>query len=426
MTLKTATAIVIANMIGTGVFTSLGFQVLGIQSGFSLLMLWIIGGIIALAGALSYGELAAMFPRSGGEYNYLSKIYHPILGFLSGWISISVGFSAPVAAAAVALGTYVNSVYPNVNGTILAVSIVILTTLLHAWDLKKGAQFQNISTLAKVILIALFIIAGFILIDTPQNLSFLPQKKESDSLFSSAFAISLIYVSYAYSGWNASAYLAGEIENPKKNVPRSLFIGTLIVMVIYALLNFIFLYTVPISELAGQVEIGYLAADKIFGESLGKIMGLFIAAILVSSISSMIIAGPRVTQVIGEDIKLLSFFAKKTKKGVPAIAIIFQSIISIIFILSAQFDVIIRYIGFTLSLFTFLTVLGVFVMRIREPKKERSYKVWGYPITPLIFLSLSLWTIIYLIKDKPEESLYGFATVFIGFIIWLIDKALKK
>lgn len=424
---RTASFIVIANMIGAGVFTSLGFQIGGgIESVFPLLMLWLVGGVIALCGALCYGELAAMMPRSGGEYHYLSEIYHPAVGFLSGWVSMTVGFAAPVALAAVALGKYTQSVFPSIDATILAVVVVLLLTFIHAYDIKAGSIFQNISTTVKLGLIIFFILCGIFLIDTPQPIQVLPLTGDISLIFSSSFAVSLVYVSYAYSGWNASAYLAGEIDNPKRNVPRSLFLGTLVVMVCYILLNFVFLYTVPMGDLKNQLEVGYISANAIFGLYFGGLMGMMIALLLVSSISSMIFAGPRVTQVMGEDIPLLNFLSKKNAKGLPVIAILWQAVISIILILSSSFESILQYVGFTLNLFTFMTVLGVIVLRIQKPQVERPYRAWAYPITPLIFLALTAWTIYFLLIDKPVQSLAGLATVLIGLIVYFLDQSTNK
>jgi basic amino acid/polyamine antiporter, APA family len=415
----TATSIVIANMIGTGVFTSLGFQVLGTHSIFALLLLWVVGGIVALCGALSYGELAAAMPRSGGEYHYLSKIYHPIVGFLSGWVSVTVGFAAPVALAAMALGQYSNKVYGSLDPVFVACGVVVALTLLHSTDLRAGSRFQNVFTLLKVLLIIVFIACGFML-GTGQPIDVMPVEQTKSDLLSSSFWVSLVYVSYAYSGWNASAYMAGEIENPQRNLPRSLFRGTLGVMGLYVLLNFIFLYLVPTGELAGQVEIGYLAADKLFGETGGRIMGGVIAFLLISSVSSMILAGPRVAQAMGEDIPLLRTLAFKTKKGIPVYAILLQSMITIVLILTSSFEKVLAYVGFTLSLFTFLTVLGLFILRITKPGMDRPYRTWGYPVTPIIFLALTGWTMFFVFREKPVESLFGLGTVAAGLAVYFI------
>ncbi|HKC67030.1 MAG TPA: amino acid permease, partial [Bacteroidia bacterium] len=254
---NTAVAIVVANMIGTGVFTSIGFQVLGIQSAFAIVLLWVIGGVMALCGALVYGEVGAAFPQSGGEYNYLSKLYHPVVGFLSGWVSSTVGFAAPVALASMALGKYVNSVFAGINPTAIALIVVLIITAIHATNIKTGAAFQRYATALKIAFVSLFIILGFVFAEPKHIISFLPDSHSATDIFANAaFAISLFWVSYSYSGWNAAAYITGEIENPQRNLPRSLLVGTLIVSVLYVLLNMLFLYSTPVDDLKGQIEIG--------------------------------------------------------------------------------------------------------------------------------------------------------------------------
>lgn len=472
-------AIVVANMVGAGVFTSIGFQAAGFKFAtakgaefapyFPILMLWLVGGIVALCGALSYGELAAMFPRSGGEYNYLSKIYHPSFGFLSGWVSATVGFSAPVALACMALGKYVESVLPGVNGTVVAIGVLLLITAVHSYDVKTGSLFQRVSTVVKVILIVGFIFGGFFITPSPEKISIIPKEGDWTMIFGSAFAINLAFVSFSYSGWNASAYLSNEIVNPKRNVPRSLLLGTLAVTVAYILLNYIFLYTVPVGELAAKqmadfntpLEVGYLSADKIFGTAIGKTMGLMIALLLISSISAMIFAGPRVTQVMGEDLPLLKKLAIRNKKGIPVLAISLQSTISLILILTASFNTVLFYIAFTLDIFTFSTVLGIFVMRSRRGKIRArisqikallqdnnlsnedqrvleteliekqgivapTYSTWGYPVTPFIFLMATGWTMYYLLTQRTQGSLIALATVALGLIIYFIDKSNRQ
>ncbi|MCW3077044.1 MAG: amino acid permease [Bacteroidetes bacterium] len=416
---NTAVAIVIANMIGTGVFTSLGFQVLGIESGFALLALWIVGGILALCGALTYGEISSAFPQSGGEYNYLSKLYHPAIGFISGWVSVSVGFAAPIAAAAVALGQYVTKIYPHVNATVLSLTVIGVITIVHSVNLKAGSLFQRVFTIVKVVCIVMFI--GFGLFHVPDHtVNFSPGAGAWKDIFSSGFAVSLIYVTYAYSGWNAATYISGEIENSKKNLPRALITGTLVVMVIYTALNFVFLYSVPIPELKGVLEVGYLSANKIFGVQVGQFMSLVIALLLVSTISAMVLAGPRVMQSMGNDIKGLRFFAISNKNKVPYVAIIFQSAIAVTLVLTSSFQSLITYVGFTLNLFTFLTVLGIFILRYKFKHVETSYKTILYPLTPIVFLLIILYILIHIMIDKPVESLFGLGTVLLGLVFYFI------
>lgn len=416
---NTAVSIVIANMIGTGVFTSLGFQVLGIESGFALIMLWVVGGILALCGALTYGEIGAAFPESGGEYNYLSKLYHPAVGFISGWVSVTVGFAAPIAAAAVALGQYVSKVYPTVNAVVLALSIIAIITLIHSINLKAGSLFQRIFTIVKVVCIIMFV--GFGLFHVPQHtVNFSADKTAWSDIFSKGFAISLIYVTYAYSGWNAASYISGEMKDAKRNLPKALFVGTLIVMVIYTLLNYVFLYSVPIPELKGVLEVGYLSANKIFGVQVGQFMSLVIAILLISTISAMVLAGPRVMKSMGRDIKGLRFFAISNKNNVPYVAIIFQSVIAIVLVLTSSFQSLITYVGFTLNLFTFLTVAGIFILRFKHKHIVTSYKTFLYPVTPLLFLSIILFILFYIMIEKPVESLYGLGTVVLGLLVYFI------
>jgi basic amino acid/polyamine antiporter, APA family len=416
---STAVSVVIANMIGTGVFTSLGFQVLGISSVFSILALWILGGIIALCGALCYGEIGSAFPESGGEYNYLTHLYHPALGFLSGWVSVTVGFAAPIAAAAVALSGYVTKIYLWLNPLILSFSVISIITVIHSINLKAGSLFQRTFTWIKVICIIMFI--GFGLFYIPEHtISVLPGQDAWKDVFSTAFAGSLIYVTYAYSGWNAAAYISGEIKNVKRNLPKALFLGTLAVMVIYTVLNYVFLYTVPISELKGVLEVGYLSAGKIFGTQVGQFMSLVIAVLLISTISAMILAGPRVIQSMGSHIQGLSFFAKANKNNVPYVAIIFQSLIALVLVATSSFESLITYVSFTLNLFTFLTVMGVFVLRIKFKHIPTPYKTPLYPVTPIIFLSIILWVLINIVKEKPIESLCGLLTVIAGLILFFV------
>lgn len=418
---NTAVAVVIANMIGTGVFTSLGFQVLGIESGFAILMLWIVGGVLALCGALTYGEIGSAFPESGGEYNYLSKLYHPSIGFASGWVSVTVGFAAPIAAASMALAQYVNKIYSQIDPLSLAILVIVIITSIHSVNLKAGSLFQRVFTIVKVVCIVMFV--GFGLFHVPEHsTSFSISDSAWKDIFSTTFAGSLIYVTYAYSGWNAASYISGEISNVKKNLPKALFVGTLVVMIIYTLLNYVFLYSVPISELKGVVEVGYLSANKIFGVQLGQFMSLVIALLLVSTISAMVLAGPRVMQSMGNDIKGLKFFAISNKNNVPYVAIIFQSVIAIILVVTSSFQSLITYVGFTLNLFTFLTVFGVFILRYKHKHVETSYKTFLYPVTPVLFLLIVLWILINIMIDKPQESLYGLLTVALGLIVYLITK----
>jgi APA family basic amino acid/polyamine antiporter len=413
----TASSIVIANIIGTGIFTSLGFQLADIQSGFPLLMLWIIGGITALCGALCYGELSAALPRSGGEYHFLSQIYHPALGFMAGFISATVGFAAPIALAAMAFGKYFVGVFGVGSPVFLSFVVVWVVTLFHLRNLQIGSAFQNLWTIVKLLLIAALIVAGF-LIQPKQGVTFLPQSGDAAWIFSGAFAVALVYVMYSYSGWNASSYIIGEVKEPEKNVPRSLLAGTLIVIAAYVLLNAIFLATTPQAEMRGQLEVGLIAGKHIFGANGGRVAGAVICLGLVSAISSMTWIGPRVSMSMGEDHWLLRLLGRKNLHGIPTNAIVLQLLIVNVLLLTRSFESVVQYTQFSLLLCSLFTVLGVIVLRVTRPELVRPYRVWAYPLPPILFGVITLWMMFYLLRWKTIESLAGLATALAGLLLY--------
>lgn len=402
--LVTASAFVIANMIGTGIFASLGYLLLGTTNFISILLLWFFGGVIALCGALVYGELGAAMPRSGGEYHYLREIYHPVLGFMSGWASLIVGFAAPIALACMAFSTYLHRVIPIVPPTLTALIVLTVITSIHAYDVRAGGVIQRYFTFFKILVIIILIICGFWLPDQCQEVSASVAGFSMNEIFSAGFAVSLIWVYYAYSGWNASAYMANEIKNPQRTIPRSLFISTILVMVLYILLNAAFMLSTPVEAMKGQLEVALIASQHILGESPGNMMGLLIALLLLSGISSMVFLGPRVSQVMGEDTYILHQLSKRSEKGTPYVAIWVQYVISFLLIITDSFILVTKYTGITLSFFAMLTVAGVFVHRKRFPNAERPYKAWGYPVTPCVFIALILWSIVYLVYEDYKDT----------------------
>ncbi|MGM0650562.1 MAG: APC family permease [Bacteroidota bacterium] len=426
--LTAAMSVVIANMIGTGVFTSLGFQVTNITDGFSLLVLWALGGILALFGAFSYGELGATLPRSGGEYNFLTRIYHPLPGFLAGWVSITIGFAAPIAAASLALADYSLGMLGIVQASeltskLIAGAMVLLIGIVHLSNIRAIGRFQTFFTFFKLILIVALIIAGFFLVDT-QQISFMPKAGSLNNMVSMPFAAGLVWVMLAYSGWNAAAYIVEDIRKPGKNLPRSLFIGTLIVMMLYVLLNAVFLYATPISELAGKKDIGHVAARYIFGQAGSAVASGMIAFALISTISSMIWAAPRVSAAIGEDMRIFRFLSKKNRHGIPYKAVIFQIILIFPMIWFVSFENLIEFTSVLLSMFSFMAVLGVFILRWKKPQLKRPYKAWGYPVTPAIFLIITGWMIIYFLMLKPQILLAILASLAGGSLFYFISRRL--
>jgi basic amino acid/polyamine antiporter, APA family len=413
----TASSIVIANIIGTGIFTSLGFQLADIQSGFPLLMLWIIGGIAALCGALCYGELSAALPRSGGEYHFLSQIYHPALGFMAGVVSATVGFAAPVALAAMAFGKYFVGVFGFGSPVLLSFVVVWIVTAFHLKTLRVGSAFQNLSTLIKLLLIGALIAAG-LFVEPKQPISFLPVHGDAMLVFGAPFAVALVFVMYSYSGWNAAVYITGEIKHPEKNVPRSLLVGTGIVVAIYVLLNAIFLATTPVQELKGQLEVALIAGGHIFGLNGGKVAGAVICLGLISAISSMTWIGPRVSMSMGEDHWLLRLLGRKNPHGIPSNAIVLQLLAVNLLLFTRSFESVVQYTQFSLLLCSLFTVIGVIVLRATRPEIARPYRVWAYPLPPIIFAVITLWMMFYLLLSKPIESLAGLATALVGLLLY--------
>lgn len=421
ISLLTATAIVVADMIGVGVFTSLGFQLQGITSGFSLLMLWIVGGGVALCGVFCYGELSALFPRSSGEYNFLTQIYHPAIGFLAGWLSATVGFAAPVALAAMAFGEYGKAIIPGTPPLALGLGVVWAVSLVTLLGIRHSSAFQMAWTVLKVALIVGFLVAGVLVAD-PQPISFAPTPADRTAVFSSSFAISLVFVMYAYSGWNAATYITGEMHDPKRSLPRSLLLGTSIVIALYVALNALFLYTTPIDQLVGQIDVAVVAGRHIFGELGGRVVGALICIGLVSSISAMMWIGPRVTTTMGEDIPMLRIFAYRSQSGAPTVAIVFQLLVATVMLLTQSFEAVLDFIQFSLLTCSFLAVLGVIILRITRPDLPRAYRAWGYPATPLIFLSVTGFMMYYLVTQRPLQSLIGIVIMASGLGVYFLSR----
>jgi len=434
--LLSGATIMIANMVGVGVYTSLGYQLLGISSTLAVVLLWAVGGLVALCGALTYAELAVVFPRSGGEYNFLSRIYHPAVGFLSGWVSITVGFAAPMAASAMAFGEYFQNIAENGNQKLLAAGVIVAITAINLLSFSVGKKFQASVTIMNIALILCFIIFGFLFSDS-SHFHLTATSTDFGACFSQSFAVSLIYVSFAYSGWNSITYIVEDVEAPQKNLPRILFLGTFIVLLLYVGLNFIFLYSTPKEQflislpdggMGAQVKIALIAAKNIFHQNGIPFIVLILSIGFIASVNSMMIIGPRVSKVVGNDIRLLGFLSKDVYKDVPVISTLLQAGIALLMILTSSFDEIITYIGFTLSIFTSLTVLGVFIIRIKKLNIPGQYKTLGFPVTPVIFIGLELWMVFNVITDRQKliPSLVTFGIILLGLIIYFANSYFYK
>jgi APA family basic amino acid/polyamine antiporter len=362
-----------------------------------------------------------MFPRSSGEYNFLSRAYHPAFGFVAGWISATVGFAAPVALAAMAFGEYGKSVIPGAPPLALALAAVWFVSLVQLTGIRHSGSFQLVATVLKVLLITGFLIAGFV-IGTPQPVSFAPHLSDIGHFTSAPFAIGLVFVMYSFSGWNAATYIIGEMHDAEKNLPRAMLAGTLIVLVLYVALNAVFLYAAPIDKLSGQLDVARIAGGYIFGETGGRIVGAMICVGLISSISAMMWIGPRVMMTMGEDIRALKLFARKTGQGAPINAILFQLAVATLMLFTRSFEAVLDFIQFSLAFCSFFAVLGVIKMRITHPRLPRPYRTWGYPVTPVVFLSVTLFMMYYLVVNRPLQSLAGFAMMSAGLLIYYASR----
>jgi APA family basic amino acid/polyamine antiporter len=440
--LFSATILVIANMVGTGIFTTSGFIITELGNPQTMLLCWLIGGIFALSGALCYGELGAMFPKAGGEYVFLRESFSKGVAFLSGWISLIVGFSAPIAAAAIAFATYLLRLLPvpaagftfKIFGmniltispvTVSAVCIIIIISTVHYHSISLGTKVQNVLTLFKISLLVLFITAGFFWGQGSAN-HFEPPFIAS-MIFQDKFAVVLIFVSFAYSGWNAAAYLGGEIIRPGRNIPLALLAGTFFVMCLYLMLNVVYIYALPATEMQGVLEVGAVSAIALFGKNIGQYFTGAIALGLLSVLSAMIMAGPRVYYAMAKDGVFFELFAKVNGlHRTPAYAVVFQAAVAIIMVFTATFDKLLLYIGFTLSLFATLTVIGMIKLRFTQPAIQREYRTIGYPLTPLLFILGNLWIIYFSIISRPATAITSFGTIGVGLIVYYCFQRRKK
>ncbi len=429
MGLFSATALVVANMVGTGIFMTSGLIMGQVGTPANLLLCWLVGGVFAFCGALCYAELGAAFPRAGGEYVFLRESFGPGAGFLSGWISLVVGFSAPIAAAAVAFAVYLLRVFridPETLGTlawspetVLAIAVIAFFSLIHYHSLVFGSRVQNALTLFKIGVILLFIAAGFLFGNGSWSHFF--AGTEEGILLDEKFAVSLIFVSFAYSGWNAAAYLGGEIKRPERNLPLALLVGTGIVVCLYLLLNVLYVYALSPEKMAGVMEVGGECAQALFGAGIGRLFSGAIALGILSVISAMIMAGPRVYYAMGRDEVFFGLFGRVTRgRRTPGRAIALQAGIAVMLVFTAAFDQLLIYIGFTLSLCATAAVVGLMVLRKKRPEAMAAFQSPWYPVPALLFIAGNLWIVWYSVKTQPEASVWGLVTIGFGLILYLL------
>jgi APA family basic amino acid/polyamine antiporter len=412
-------------MIGAGIFTTSGLLMVDLRSPLLMIALWIVAGIIALCGALCYGEVGAAIPRAGGEYTFLSRLFHPILGFMSGWVSFFAGFSAPIALSAVGFSEYLTRAFPGlldigvtdngVEGWVLkrfyAVLVIAVFTVVHMRGIVIGARVQNVLTVMKVGLIVALIAFG---LASGRGAAAHFASGGFDFGFSGwkTIGLSLMWIMFAYSGWNAAVYIGSEIKSPAKNLPRSLLVGTGMVMVLYVAFNLFYIYAVPPGEMEGVISIAGLAAAKVFGRSFEVVISILISFALFSSLSAFVILGPRVYFAMARDGLFFDFAAKvHPVYRVPDRSILLQGILASVLVLMGTFDQILTYMGFSLGIFPILVAVGVFKLR---RSGEGDYRMPGYPTAPLLYSAFGIGILVLAFLERPGVSSIALAAAALG------------
>ncbi|MEZ4255731.1 MAG: amino acid permease [Polyangiales bacterium] len=420
MSSVTASFLVVATMIGTGIFTTTGYLVRDIGSYAGVLLAWLIGGLTAMCGALAYAELIAAIPSNGGEYRLLTRVFNRPVGFMAAWASLVVGFAAPMAASSVAFESYAYAAlgFEPLPKNVLAIALITALAVLHAVSVAGAERFQNWFTVGKILLVGSLVVAGGVAGDFGR-IAHETSKPLGEALASPGFAVGLIFVSYAYRGWNTAAYIAGEVKTPERNLPRALLFGTGLVVLLYVGITAVFLSATDGATLvAAEERVGHAACAALFGEWAARGLSALIAVGLVSAVGALIATGPLIYASAGEDYPRLRVFTVRRAGGGPIYSIALQYGLAVIMILSAQYDAILIYSGFTLSILAALTVLGVFVLRRNEPNLARPYRTWGHPWTTLLFLLLSMWMVVYAIVDEPWSALVGVSTLAVGLVLY--------
>jgi len=420
----TAACLLVSNAVGSGIFTTTGFMARDLGSPSLILWLWFVGGILALTGAMSYSELGAALPRVGGEYVYIRRAYGDLPAFLSGWTSFTMGFGAAIAAAAVSFAHYLGSLLPGIADAgvpLWAIALVLVWTLtgIHLLGVERGGSVQRWLTIAKIGGIVALVVAGIGFGEGSWSNLKTPAGAANAGIATAL--VSLIFVIYSYSGWNAAGYIAGEIRNPGRNLPLAMIGGTLFILGLYIAVNLFYLYALPVGALAAEPVL--LVAEKASAAALGSGAAQVVVAVLCISIagatSSMIWAGPRVYFAMAEDGALPRVMARRSRAGAPTAATLLQSVWTSALIFTGSFEQLVVYSGLALAVFAALAVGAVIVLRVREPELQRPYRVGLYPIVPLAFIATSLAIAVYTALDRPTEAGLSAITVAVGLPLYL-------
>ncbi|HET9916207.1 MAG TPA: amino acid permease [Candidatus Binatia bacterium] len=437
--LFSAVMLIAGDMIGTGIFISTGAIAETLPTPGGVLLVWLFGGLLALAGALTCAELAASLPYAGGDYIYIREAYGKLMGFLSGWSSFLVTFSGAIAFLSVILNGFMSFFFPVLGseeilfslalpvipitvktGTLFSMGIVLLLSGLHCLGVRQGTVTQNILTIAKIGALLGIIVLG-VFFGNGNTSHFEPlfdwEKIGNSSLFGAAF----IPVIFAYSGWNAVTYIAGEVENPDKNLPRALMYGVLIVIALYLAINAVYIYAVPVTEMKGALRMSEVATTALFGYKTSAWITGIITVSILGALNVVTMIGPRIYYAMAKD---GVFFERLTyvhpNFGTPTKAILLQALWSCLLILTNTWGTLFTYVSVVITLFSAFTVGSVIVLRFKRPELKRPYRLWGYPLVPILFVLVHLWIVWGSVTEKPKESLIGLLIVCLGIPAYLI------
>jgi APA family basic amino acid/polyamine antiporter len=409
-------------MIGAGVFTTSGFALADLGSRNAVLLAWFAGGLIALCGAWSYVRLARAMPGNGGEYLFLSRAVHPLAGFLAGWVSLLAGFTAPIAVAAHGLEAYTLASFGLAwPSGVLGTAVILGAGLAHGVARESGLRIQNVAVASQIIAIAGFIFLGvFAIPSISQPSASADSVSMATPVSISAFAVTLIWISFSYSGWNAAVYVAGEMREPKRTLMRATLLGTVGVVALYVLLNAVFVYSAPVDSLAGHAEVGAIAAEALGGGAARRVLSAIVALGLATSISAMVMVGPRIYAQMADDRVLPN--ALRSGTAPPRAAIGLQVGLALAAFFMSELRDLLLYVGFLLSLSAAGTVGCLFMVENGRATEEKPSRF--HPWLPLIFIGATLGSTAFLVVSEPAQALAGFGTLAVGAIVyWLTSQS---
>jgi APA family basic amino acid/polyamine antiporter len=433
-----ATALVISNMVGTGIFATTGFMAGDLGSASMILACWGVGALFAFAGALSYSELGINFPSSGGEYVYLTHAFGPEWGFMTGWVSFFAGFSAPIAAAALAFSDYLGYFFPSLKqanatlaigsgafslrlggGQLAACGLIAAFTVLNCFGVGRTAKVQNVLTSTKLIVIAGFVLLGFAAGSGSWSHFSEHAVRTSTVSLPAQFIVSLLWVMFGYSGWNAATYVAEEVRRPERTLPAALAAGTAIVAALYLGLNLVFIYATPLESMKGVIAIGSLSASNLFGARIAGTFSALMALSIVSTVNAMVTIGPRVYYAMAKNKAFFRAAASVDPRWhTPVNAILSQGLCAMVMTLT-PFPQLVSYIGFSLTLFTVLSVASLFVFRRGRPGWQRLRALqFAWPLIPASYILVGMCMMVYGVIWQPAASLTALATVGAGALVY--------